>query len=234
MMRPFFKQAWLVVGVDTEIGKTLVTCTLAHHFVQSGYRTVAMKPVASGAFFKKGIWQNEDVIRLQSTSNVTLPAQHQKLVNPYLFKEAIAPHIAAAHENTRIELNVILHAFDQLKQYAEMIIVEGVGGFRVPLNDEIDTADMAVALGLPIVLVVGMRLGAINQACLTAEAILTRGLTLAGWVANSITPAMPFLAENIAAIQKRIAAPFLGHIPYLHHPTPEEALGYLHLHHLLH
>ncbi|HQR50724.1 MAG TPA: dethiobiotin synthase, partial [Methylophilaceae bacterium] len=135
--------------------------------------------------------------------------------NPYAFEPALAPHIAARQGGVVIELMAVREAFMAAAQEVEALVVEGVGGFRVPLNDIEDTADMAVLLGLPVILVVGMRLGCLNHALLTAEAIASRGLVLAGWVANRVDPTMSAFEDNLAALRQRLSAPCLGVLPHL-------------------
>ncbi|MCM8611107.1 dethiobiotin synthase [Accumulibacter sp.] len=207
--------AWFITGTDTEIGKTFVACALLHALRRSGACAVAMKPIAAGCD-EHGI--NDDVERLLAASSFAPPRQ---LVNPYCFRAAIAPHIAAAEEGRRIELPLIAAAFAELRSLADMVLVEGVGGFCVPLDDASDTADLAALLDLPLILVVGMRLGCINHALLTAQAIAARGLSLAGWVANRIDPEMSRFTENLAALQSRLPAPLLGVVE--HGATPAEA-----------
>ncbi len=201
-----------VTGTDTEIGKTLVAFALVHMQAARGWRVAAMKPVAAGAEWRDGHWWNEDVDALAACVSVRLP---QELTTPYLFKTPAAPHIAAALEDRVIERQHLMDCFQQVRAQADAVVVEGVGGFRVPLNENYDTADMAKDLGLPVVLVVGMRLGCISQALLTAEAISARGLSLMGWVANTVDPHMLYPQANIDAIAQRISAPLLGCIPRL-------------------
>jgi dethiobiotin synthetase len=215
-----------VTGTDTEIGKTLVSCALLHALGQQGVRAAGMKPVAAGAELRDGAWHNDDVDRLLSAASLKLPIS---LTTPYLLRTPAAPHIAAAFEGVRIEAQKILNAFAQVRQQSEAVVVEGVGGFRVPLSDQFDTAGLAQQLGLPVVLVVGLRLGCINQALLSAEAIAARGLKLAGWVANTVDPTMGHMRENIEAIAARLAAPLLGHVPRLEHPSAAAAAAYLDL-----
>ncbi|WP_088709560.1 dethiobiotin synthase, partial [Noviherbaspirillum denitrificans] len=147
---------YFVTGTDTEIGKTLVSCTLVHALAQAGIRVAAMKPVAAGAELRDGAWHNEDVDLLAAEVNVPLPVD---LTTPYLLRDAAAPHIAAEQEGVRIEIAHILDCYKRVAAAADAVIVEGVGGFRVPLSASEDTADLAQQLGLPVVLVVGMRLG---------------------------------------------------------------------------
>ena len=214
MNQSFPTQAFscFVTGTDTEIGKTLVSSALVHMQAQRGWRVAAMKPVAAGAEWRDGRWCNEDVDALASRVSVTLP---QEITSPYIFQTPAAPHIAAFLENKDIDSKHLLDCYRQVRALTDAVVVEGVGGFRVPLNDSYDTADMAADLGLPVVLVVGMRLGCISQALLTAEAIASRGLSLMGWVANSVDPHMLYLQENIDAIAQRIKAPLLACIPRL-------------------
>ena len=215
-----------VTGTDTEIGKTLVSCSLIHALKRQGLRVAGMKPVAAGAVLVDGQWHNEDVDAIAASVNVALPPD---LANPYLLKTPAAPHIAAALDGVAIAPSHIGACFNHIRQLADAVVVEGVGGFRVPLTESLDSADLAVQCGLPVVLVVGMRLGCISHALLTAESIETRGLKLAGWVANCVSPSMEFRDENIAALERRLDAPRLGTIPYLTTASPEAASDYLDL-----
>jgi dethiobiotin synthetase len=201
-----------VTGTDTEIGKTLVASALVYLQAQRGYRVAAMKPIAAGTEWRNGRWCNDDVDALAACASVALP---QQITTPYLFKAAAAPHIAASLEDVLIDRSHILSCFEQARAQSEAVVVEGVGGFCVPLNDGYDTADMAKDLNLPVILVVGMRLGCINQALLTSEAIAKRGLQLMGWVANRVDEQMLYAQENIQAIAQRIHAPLLGTVPRL-------------------
>jgi dethiobiotin synthetase len=210
--------SYFVTGTDTEVGKTLVSCALLHGLRKQGLPVVGMKPVAAGAELRGGVWHNEDVDLLQANSSVQLPTE---LVAPYLFRIPAAPHLAAQHEPqpVQIDLELILARYQQLRQHCPNVLVEGVGGFRVPFSDDADSADLAVRLALPVILVVGIRLGCINHALLTAEAIAVRGLTMAGWVANTVDTEMRFAQENIDALRERIDAPLLGTIPRLALPN---------------
>ncbi|KND59816.1 Dethiobiotin synthetase [Candidatus Burkholderia verschuerenii] len=201
-----------VAGTDTEIGKTLVSSALLHGFARAGLRAAAMKPIASGAIERDGVLHNEDADQLDAAANVALPNEIRTL---FMMREPIAPHIAASREGLTLDIGRIVEAHRMAQAQADIVVVEGVGGFRVPLDDAHDTADLAVALGLPVVLVVGMRLGCISHALLTAEAIATRGLRLAGWVANRVDPSMLYPEENIATLTARLPAPLLGVIPHL-------------------
>jgi dethiobiotin synthetase len=215
-----------VTGTDTGIGKTLVSAAILHKLVSTGVRAAGMKPVAAGAELIEGVWRNDDVDALAAASNLALP---QSLTTPYWLREAVAPHIAAAHEGVRMDPVNLLDCVRQVQQQAQAVVVEGVGGFRVPLTDDYDTADLAQQIALPVVLVVGLRLGCISAALLTAEAIRSRGLRLAGWVANTVDVQMLQLQANVQAIEARIAAPLLGVIPKLETPNAAQAAVYLDL-----
>lgn len=214
-------KGFFITGTDTGVGKTHITAALLQFFISQGKTAVGMKPIAAGCDETSLIC--EDVEILQGASNVEAP---QDWINPYGFIPPIAPHIAARQAGVTIDLNVIAHAYDGLAKLADVVVVEGVGGFRVPLNDSQDTADLAGRLDLPVILVVGMRLGCINHALLTAEAIQGRGLKLAGWVANSVLPEMSALNDNIEALEQRINAPLLGIIPFAEDP-PSQICHYL-------
>ena len=207
---------YFVTGTDTNVGKTLISCALLHGFAARGKRVVGMKPVAAGCD-DDGLHQ--DVAQLSAASNVSAS---KDLINPYCFSQAIAPHLAAQHDGVNINLARIVESFSALTEQVDVVIVEGAGGFVVPLNDGQDSADLAGQLALPIILVVGMRLGCLNHALLTVEAIAARGLTLAGWVANVMDADMAMLNENIAALRQRIAAPLLGVVPYQAQPDARE------------
>ena len=200
-----------VTGTDTGVGKTLVACGLLRACASLGLRAVGMKPVAVGACVVDGRLVNDDVEALGLAGNV---AAAGALVNPYCFEQPIAPHIAAEQAGVLIDIERVKHAFLQLAASADCVIVEGAGGFRVPLGSHADMSDLAAALGLPVVLVVGMRLGCINHALLTASAVRAAGLTLAGWVANHVDPAFVCADENVAALRGRLHAPLLARIAH--------------------
>lgn len=204
--------AYFVTGTDTEIGKTLIASSLLLALTRTGARTAGMKPIAAGAQCRDGVWHNDDADALAEQASIALPPA---LTTPYLFRQATAPHIAATLENRPMSLPFILECYQQIAERAEAVVVEGVGGFRVPLNDSVDTADMAQQLGLPVVLVVGLRLGCISHSLLTVEAIAARGLRLAGWVANTVDPDLPNSDANVATLSARINAPLLGRVPRL-------------------
>ncbi len=218
--------AYFVAGTDTEIGKTFVTCTLLHAARNRGLTAIGMKPIAAGAETVNGEFINEDAARLRAAGSFD---PGLALLNPYCLTSPIAPHIAAAEEGVRIDAGRIRDAFAALTTRADVVFVEGVGGFRVPLDDDYDTADLARDMGLPVILVVGMKLGCINHALLTAEAIAARGLNLAGWVANRIDPAMLRFEQNLDALSQRLSAPLLGVVPFQADGNPAAAAGALKL-----
>lgn len=205
-----------VTGTDTGVGKTLIACALISAIAASGRRVVGMKPVAAGARMDRGRLRNEDVERLNAASHVDAPLA---LVNPYCFEPAIAPSIAARAAGVTIELDKIVAAYRQLAALADHVVVEGVGGFCVPLKPGEDGADLARRLELPVLLVVGLRLGCLNHALLTAQAIRSNGLALAGWCANQIDPALACVDENISVLSERLNAPLVGRIGRL--PVPD-------------
>ena len=201
-------QSYFIIGTDTNVGKTYIASALVKEFVGLGFKTIGMKPVASGCQYNKNHELiNEDVTALMKVSNVTSTLD---VINPYRFIPAIAPHIAAEQAGVSIDLEVIANAYQILTRLAEVVIVEGAGGLLVPLNATQTLADLVKLLNIPIILVVGMRLGCINHALLTIELIKARGLTLAGWVANEIDPTMNMFEDNLSSLQQRISAPCLG------------------------
>ncbi len=207
---------FFVTGTDTGVGKTLISCALLHAFAAQGHRAAGFKPVASGCDDSE---HNEDAVRLRAAGNVQ--ASYGQ-INPYCFAQAVAPHLAAKFVGVNINLERIVQSYCELAAQADVVIVEGAGGFCVPLNDHQDMADLAARLNLPVILAVGMRLGCINHALLTVASIKASGLRLAGWVANCQDENMPMLNENIAALRQRIAAPLLGVLPCYQAPDAHE------------
>lgn len=200
-----------VTGTDTEVGKTRITTGLMAVLQQQGLKTAGMKPIASGCEWIDGQWQNEDALAMIQQSNVSLPYTS---VNPYAFEPAIAPHIAARQVNTEVSLSVIQQQYQQIKQHSDAVIVEGAGGWLVPINDTETMADLATSLALPVVLVVAIKLGCINHALLSAQAIEQQGLELAGWVANHLDEQNES-ADIVATLKQHIKAPCLGIVPPL-------------------
>lgn len=209
---PNGRKGFFVTGTDTGVGKTWVAAGMLATLCAQGYTTAAMKPVASGCVETRDGLRNEDALLLMRYATLTLPYE---AVNPYAFAAAQAPHLAAMATQRRIDIAPIMATFAAHAGKADYVIVEGIGGWKVPLNEHQTTADLAAAFGLPVILVVGMRLGCLNHALLSCESIARHGLTLAGWVANTVDPSFRELQANISALQYRIAAPLLGTIPYL-------------------
>jgi dethiobiotin synthetase len=216
---PFTAHGFFVTGTDTGVGKTLAACALLHALSGRGLRAVGMKPVAAGAVRSGGELHNEDVAQLAAASSVKAP---RALVNPYCFEPPVAPHIAARLAGVDIEPGKIRRAYRALAQQADVIVVEGAGGFCVPLNDCEDTADLAAQLELPVILVVGVRLGCLNHALLSAEAIGARGLKLAGWIANRIDLEMAHADENEAALERRLSAPCIARFAFARGPEARD------------
>ena len=209
------KQAFFITGTDTDVGKTYIASALVKHFCEQGLQALGMKPVAAGAEMVNGRLLNSDVTELIKVGNVDADL---KLINPYVFAPAIAPHIAAEQAGIRVSLDNIQQSFDVLQTKADVVVVEGAGGFRVPINREQTMADLAIKLNLPIILVVGIRLGCINHALMTAGSIRAAGLNLVGWVANRIDPNMPAIEENIATLKAMIKAACIAHVAWGEEP----------------
>lgn len=204
-------RGYFITGTDTEVGKTRVSVALLHKLQEQGLRVAGMKPVAAGCEETTEGLRNEDAQALQGASSIALAYE---TLNPYAFAPPIAPHLAAEDAGVTIEIERILAAYHAIAAQVDSVIVEGAGGWCVPLNDDQDMSDLAVALDLPVVLVVDIRLGCINHALLSAQAIAARGLPLAGWIANHAHGDYERSANNIASLEARIAAPLLGVIPY--------------------
>lgn len=228
MNSPFAPRGCFVTGTDTEVGKTHISAALLHWCTSQGWRSAGFKPVAAGLEQADGHWINADVQALRLAGSVPLTDAE---VGPCQFKAACAPHLAAAMEGRSIDFDALLRATRQLALRSDALVVEGVGGFVVPLGGERDTADLAQALGFPVVLVVGLRLGCLNHALLTAESVQARGLRLAGWVGNTVDPAMPWVDDNLVALRDLLMARHgaidLGWVPRLPDPTPQAILSHL-------
>jgi dethiobiotin synthetase len=201
-----------ITGTDTGCGKTEFTLALMHRLQAEGLSVLGMKPVAAGAQRSDQGLRNEDALRIQEAGSVALPYE---LINPYVFAPAIAPHLAAAEAGARIEIEVIENCFAALSDFADVVLVEGVGGWRVPLSPQLEVADLPLALNLPVLLVVGLRLGCLNHALLSADGILESGAVLRAWVANALDPLMQRPEDNVLSLQQRIAAPLLTTLPFL-------------------
>ena len=213
---PKNKLGFFVTGTDTDVGKTYIASALVRHFVEQGYKTIGMKPVAAGYESVNGELRHGDVDALVAASNVQTALSD---VNPYSFLPAIAPNIAAEQAGINISFEKIQLAFDGLKSQADVLVVEGAGGFCVPINQQETMADLAIKLNLPLILVVGIRLGCINHALMTVGSIKAAGLNLVGWVANRIDPNMPALEENIATLKAMIKAPCIADVTWNEEPS---------------
>ena len=221
-------KAWFVTGTDTGVGKTAISCALLAAAAEAGMRTAAVKPVAAGC---DDNGHNEDALQLLDC--MTEPLDYAQ-VNPVALDEPIAPHIAAQHQGRRLQASRLAGICRGVMMgSADFVLIEGAGGWRVPINPRETLADLAIQLQVGVILVVGMRLGCINHALLTAEAIRRDGLVLAGWVANQPGETMICHKENLDTLQRLIPAPLLGEVPQLTPFDPSEASTYLSLQHIL-
>ncbi|MDU9401334.1 dethiobiotin synthase [Pseudomonas sp. zfem004] len=220
-------QAYFIAGTDTDVGKTTIAAGLLHAARQHGLSTLAAKPVASGcAVTPKGL-RNSDALALIDESSIKLPYEE---VNPFAFEPAIAPHVAAREAGVALEVQTLRDAMRHvLDQGADFTLVEGAGGWRVPLSNHANLSDLAIALRLPVILVVGVRLGCINHALLSAEAIARDGLQLAGWVANIVDPRTSRLEDNLSSLAERLPAPCLGRVPWLKQASADAVAAHLQL-----
>lgn len=203
------KKGFFITGTDTGVGKTWATIALMRFFKTQGLSVIGMKPVAAGSEWQDGLLQNEDALLIQENSSFML---NYNEINPYAFEMPVSPHLAAI-ENT-VQLDILVQAFDGIKDKADVLVVEGAGGWLAPMSDECDIADLAKALQLPVIMVVAIRLGCINHARLTYQAIIASKVKCAGWLAMCVEPEMNMLDENIETIKNKIAIPLLGILPY--------------------
>ncbi|MBX8491907.1 dethiobiotin synthase [Pseudomonas cichorii] len=219
--------AYFITGTDTDAGKTTVAAGLLHAARLAGLSTAAGKPVASGSVITPQGLRNSDALALLAECSLELGYDD---VNPYTFEPAIAPHLAAREAGVSLTVNALLQPMRRLlERNADFTLIEGAGGWRVPLADQSNLSDLAMGLGLPVILVVGVRLGCINHALLTAEAIAQDGLQLAGWVANIIDPKTSRLEENLATLSERLPAPCIGRVPRLRKASADAVAEHLHL-----
>ncbi|UTW44151.1 dethiobiotin synthase [bacterium SCSIO 12696] len=225
------KKTFFITGTDTDVGKTQIAAGLLAAARQKGLSTVAVKPVAAGCEQTAEGLRNGDALLLQQQSTLQLPYQQ---VNPVALEPAIAPHIAAQQKGQRLQADRVAgFCRGVLMQGADFTVIEGAGGWRVPLNQRETFADIPRQLQTPVILVVAMKLGCINHALLTAEAIRRDGLQLAGWVANRTQASMDCFEENLQTLQQQLPAPLLGTVPFLDSPTPENIGQYLDIEPLL-
>ncbi len=222
-------KTFFVTGTDTDAGKTFISAALLHKANSEGLRTLALKPVASGSELQDGALRNSDALILQAAMSEDMDYEQ---VNPYAFQPAIAPHIAAEQAGSRLAASRLAgFCRGALFTPHDFSLIEGAGGWRVPLNERENFSDLAREMNLPVILVVGLRLGCINHALLTIEAIASDGLQLAGWVANHVDPNMTCMDENFVTLKTRIRAPYLGFVPNLEDGAgaSQEAASYLSL-----
>ena len=215
---------YFITGTDTGVGKTVVTLAVMELLKRRGFEVAGMKPVASGCDHGEHGLRNGDAVQIMQACSSGLSYSQ---INPYAFEPAIAPHIAAARSGKTIRIKKIVSLCRDLEETAERVVVEGVGGWDVPLGNAAMLPDLACRLGFPVVLVVGLRLGCINHALLTASAIKSTGLEFGGWVANQLQPRLEAKDEIIGTLQQRIDAPLLGVLPWSEEPNPREMAGYL-------
>lgn len=217
--------AYFIAGTDTDVGKTTVAAGLLHAAQLAGLSTLGAKPVASGCEITPKGLRNSDALALMAQSTVKLPYER---INPFAFEPAIAPHLAAREAGIDLSVQGLLGPMREvLAQRADFTLIEGAGGWRVPLSHHANLSDLAIALKLPVILVVGVRLGCINHALLSAEAIARDGLQLAGWVANIVDARTSRLEENLASLAERLPAPCLGRVPRLKPATAEGVAEHL-------
>ncbi len=217
---------FFITGTDTGVGKTEVALALMAGLQARGLRVIGMKPVAAGGIATPAGFRNDDALRLQRQSSASVAYE---LVNPYVFTPPIAPHLAASAAGVVMDMAHIQRCYAALAAQADALVVEGAGGWRVPLDERRSMADLVAALELPVILVVGLRLGCLNHALLTAESIGRCGRPMAGWVANGIDPGFAYSAENVAYLERHLPAPLLGVIPCHGQTLPDAATLAAHL-----
>lgn len=215
-----------VTGTDTGVGKSLASACLLHALRRQGLRAVGMKPVASGCVDTADGWRNEDALLLQQAGS---PGPVYADINPYAFVQPLAPELAAAEDGIELALEPILQAYAQLSRQADAVVVEGVGGWAAPLSASLDQIDLVRALDLPVLLVIGLRLGCINHARLAARAIAADGARLVGWIASDVDPTMDRPDANFALLQSRLDAPCWGRLPFQVRPDPQTLTDSLHV-----
>jgi dethiobiotin synthetase len=209
-LHPILRQNLFIAGTDTGVGKTWVATRLLQALVASGLRACGMKPVAAGAAATPGGLRNDDALALLGAGNVGIPYE---TLNPYCLADATSPHIAAKNAAISIDIELIKNRYSRIVSKSDVVVVEGAGGWLAPIGDGTTMADVAAALGLPVLLVVGMRLGCISHALLTVDSIRARGLQLAGWIANpsgpEFLPGSAGYAAYVDALEQRLPAPRL-------------------------
>lgn len=214
--------SFFITGTDTNIGKTAITCSLIAKCIEEGFRAGGMKPVAAGCHIENGYMISDDVKKIIEVSNVDL---NIKEINPYSFELPIAPHIS--FKSNEIDIHLIKKYLRSFENKMDYLFIEGVGGYAVPLTETFTTADLVENLDIPVILVVGMKLGCINHALLTVESILNKKQKLCGWVANRIDGDMQAYEENFSFLKEKIKTPCLGEVPYFEDFDPYKASKFI-------
>lgn len=215
-------RGFLILGTDTNVGKTIVAVNLLSALKAAGYATIGLKPIASGAHATREGLRNADAISLQQAATVSLPYEQ---VNPFCFASAIAPHIAAVHQSCRLSVTGVIEKIQCLNYAVDYLVIEGIGGVYVPLNEQETMLDLVKALGFPVVLVIGLRLGCLNHALLSYESLKMRNIAIAYCLCNQLDPNMLFYEENVAILKQYIRVPFLNTIPYIREKTMLSAIS---------
>jgi dethiobiotin synthetase len=207
-------QQFFIAGTDTDVGKTYVSLELIRSLVKKGERVGVMKPVSAGCEWVQGEWKNGDALALMEASNLQ---QQYAEVNPYAYEQPVSPHIAAKISGRAIDLELIFEAFQKIKSTSDSVLIEGAGGWLTPISESQSMADITRKLNVPVILVVGIKLGCLNHAQLTARSIKEAGVSLAGWVANELDPEMSYLKDNLEMLEGQIDAPLITQVPYRKH-----------------
>ena len=210
-------KGFFITGTDTGIGKTTAAVALMRALKQQGYRVGGMKPVAAGCRPSAQDLKNDDALKLMSEASVDIAYEH---VNPYAYEPPIAPHIAAAQTNRPVVIEKITGAYQTIASQVDIVLVEGIGGWAVPINDNQTMADVVITLKLPVILVVGIRLGCLNHALLTFESIVHKGCQPVGWIANLLSENNPVSEQNIHFLRQALPMPCLGTLPYISGTEP--------------
>ena len=218
------KPVFFITGTNTDVGKTFVTCALLEAMSTAGLTTAAMKPIACGGIEQDGVFISDDALALSTAMTAPLAMD---VINPFLFQAPVSPNIAAERQGAHLTVALLLEKTRGfLSQPEDALLIEGAGGWEVPLNQQEVLADYVVALGIPVILVVGMTLGCLNHTLLTVRDLQSRHVPLAGWVANQVDPSMQAMHDNVQTLQARIAAPLLATIPYQSSPNYKQCSCY--------
>ncbi|EGR1124183.1 dethiobiotin synthase [Vibrio cholerae] len=224
------RNAIFIAGTDTDVGKTVASKAILQALATHNIATIGYKPVAAGSDKTEFGYRNSDALHLMKAATVDVPYED---VNPYALVLPTSPHIAAKHENVTIDYALLSNKLSKHKQNAELVVVEGAGGWRVPTSDSDCLSTWVKQERLPVILVVGIKLGCLSHAILTAEAIRADGLELVGWIANRINPGTEHYAEIIEHLEGRLGTPKLGEIPYMPKAKRQELGKFIQLDHLL-